>query len=251
MQDGIIKGLGNSRWLKSSIGNTTTWQQFLSSLIAGTLPIDLNGINETGWDQLGTALNKANLLSDETAEKYPGLPENPVPNDVFSLLADQTSRLKLINSFETTGTEYVYVVLDSVGIPRKRYLIELFSKTLPSSGNRLQVSITMAAYYDGIEQTNIYQEVSCIEPGQSSIKTGFDNREFCTGSRILLNVEYTPDSMTANERLNYYGAVNISGRTCLILVSATNQNTYKLNSLRISSRYGEPITINVYEKVNA
>ena len=71
MQDGIIKGTGNSRYLKSISNFLTqypTYQDFVAALVAGTLPIDLNGVNETGWDQLGTALNKANLLSDETAE---------------------------------------------------------------------------------------------------------------------------------------------------------------------------------------
>ena len=70
MQDGIIKGTGNSRYLKSIsnfLQQYPTYQDFVAALVAGTLPIDLNGINETGWDQLGTALNKANLLSDETA----------------------------------------------------------------------------------------------------------------------------------------------------------------------------------------
>ena len=86
MQDAIIKGLGNSRWLKSGIGNTTTWQQFLDSLIAGTLPIDLNGINEEGWDVLGTPLNKQTLLTDVAAAMY-GLGSDATVNDVFMALA--------------------------------------------------------------------------------------------------------------------------------------------------------------------
>lgn len=91
MQDGIIKGTGNSRYLKSISNFLTqypTYQDFVAALAAGTLPIDLNGINETGWDQLGTALNKANLLSDETVTAYgSSLPENPVPDDVLSVLS--------------------------------------------------------------------------------------------------------------------------------------------------------------------
>ncbi len=70
MQDGIIKGTGNSRYLKS-VANFLSlypnYEAFAAALIAGELPIDLNGINEAGWQQLATALNKANLLSDETA----------------------------------------------------------------------------------------------------------------------------------------------------------------------------------------
>lgn len=89
MQDGIIKGTGNSRYLKS-IGNFLTqyptYQDFVAALVAGTLPIDLNGINETGWDRLGTALNKANLLSDETAAAL-GLPNTAVPDDALESIA--------------------------------------------------------------------------------------------------------------------------------------------------------------------
>ena len=88
MQDGIIKGTGNSRYLKSIsnfLQQYPTYQDFVAALVAGTLPIDLNGINETGWDQLGTALNKANLLSDETAEAL-GLTSEAVPDDAFGAL---------------------------------------------------------------------------------------------------------------------------------------------------------------------
>lgn len=73
MQDGIIKGTGNSRFLKSVpdfLSQYPTYESFVAALAAGTLPVDFNGINETGWQQLGTALNKGNLLSDETAALF-------------------------------------------------------------------------------------------------------------------------------------------------------------------------------------
>lgn len=70
MIDGIIKENGNSRYLRS-VANLLalypTYESFAAALVAGTLPIDLAGINEEGWETIGTALNKANLLSDETA----------------------------------------------------------------------------------------------------------------------------------------------------------------------------------------
>lgn len=88
MQDGVIKGTGNSRYLKSIAAFLTqypTYEAFAAALAAGTLPIDLNGINETGWETLGTALNKANLLQDATAALY-GLGSDAVPDDVLSYL---------------------------------------------------------------------------------------------------------------------------------------------------------------------
>lgn len=118
MQDGIIKGTGNSRYLKSISNFLTqypTYQDFAAALVAGTLPIDLNGINETGWDQLGTALNKANLLSDETAAAM-GLPNTAVPDDVLEKLSDSLlyvdgsfsspdgSAVNLPNQLFVTGT---------------------------------------------------------------------------------------------------------------------------------------------------
>lgn len=108
MQDGIIKGTGNSRYLKSIsnfLQQYPTYQDFVAALVAGTLPVDLNGINETGWDQLGTALNKANLLSDETAAAL-GLPNTAVPDDAFMVASKvlQAGNCKIEHgSYKGTG----------------------------------------------------------------------------------------------------------------------------------------------------
>lgn len=70
MTDGIISGTGNSRFLRTVANILTyapTWADAAALMAAGEFPIDLNGINPDGWDTLGTLLNKANLLSDETA----------------------------------------------------------------------------------------------------------------------------------------------------------------------------------------
>jgi hypothetical protein len=86
MRDSIIKNTGNSRYLKSAISASATWEQFRAALIAGTLPIDLNGINTAGWQQVGDALNKANLLPDGIITAF-GLPgSNPQVKDGISRL---------------------------------------------------------------------------------------------------------------------------------------------------------------------
>lgn len=86
MRDSIIKNTGNSRYLKSAISAATTWEQFRAALIAGTLPIDLNGINTAGWQQVGDALNKENLLPDGVVTAF-GLPgSNPQVKDGISRL---------------------------------------------------------------------------------------------------------------------------------------------------------------------
>ena len=87
MQDFIPKGNGNSRSLKSSIPNGTTWEQALEMLRNGTFPIDIGAANEAGVLQKGNPLNKSTLLKDETAALFKDLPENPVPDEVFRILS--------------------------------------------------------------------------------------------------------------------------------------------------------------------
>lgn len=66
MKDTIIKKTGNSRFLRSSVAEDITFAEFITLLRAGQLPIDLAGINEEGIETLGMALNKENLLNEET-----------------------------------------------------------------------------------------------------------------------------------------------------------------------------------------
>ena len=86
MKDSILKGTGNSRFLKSAVPAGTSWADALAMLQAGTFPIDFNGINTEGFQQVGTPLNKANLLKDVNALTL-GLTGDAVPNDMFNVLA--------------------------------------------------------------------------------------------------------------------------------------------------------------------
>lgn len=86
MKDSILKGTGNSRFLKSAIPDGTTWAEALAMLRAGTFPMDLNGINNAGFQQVGTPLNKANLLKDVNALTL-GLTGDPTPDNMFNVLA--------------------------------------------------------------------------------------------------------------------------------------------------------------------
>ena len=91
MQDAISLGTGNSRYLKSVSGFLTlypTYEDFVSALAAGTLPIDLNGVNPDGWAQQGTELNKANLLTDATAALM-NLGGEASVNDALATLAQR------------------------------------------------------------------------------------------------------------------------------------------------------------------
>ena len=86
MKDSILKGTGNSRFLKSAVPAGTSWADALAMLQAGTFPIDFNGINTEGFQQVGTPLNKANLLKDATAAQI-GRPPSTTPDGMFQALA--------------------------------------------------------------------------------------------------------------------------------------------------------------------
>lgn len=88
LTDGIIKGSGNSRYLKSVANALTlypTHESFMEALAAGTLPVDLNGINPAGWTTQGTPLNKSTLLTDALCTAL-GLPTTATPTQAMDKL---------------------------------------------------------------------------------------------------------------------------------------------------------------------
>ena len=106
MQDGIIAGNGNSRYLKTvaeALSLYPTYQDFIAALIPGTFPIDLNPINAAGWVHQGTALNKANLLADVTASSI-GLGGDATPNSAFANLQSKIKNLSSAKSEVVPGS---------------------------------------------------------------------------------------------------------------------------------------------------
>lgn len=102
MIDSVLKGTGNSRFLKSAVPAGTSWADALAMLQAGTFPIDFNGINTDGFQQVGTPLNKANLLKDATAAQI-GLPPSTTPDGMFQALGN-TGELHVWRKTVTSGT---------------------------------------------------------------------------------------------------------------------------------------------------
>ena len=96
MQDLVALGTGNSRLMKSNISPSTTLSELISMLNNGTFPYDIGPLNAAGISQQGTALNKANLLTDATASLI-GLSSDATPNDAF-----QTLR-KLVSTAQSTA----------------------------------------------------------------------------------------------------------------------------------------------------
>ncbi len=104
MQDAIALGTGNSRYLKSVSGFLSlypTYEAFAEAMVAGTLPIDLNGKNPDGWAQQGTALDKASLLTDATAALV-DLGSEATVNDVLATLAGKAASAEKLITYGTT-----------------------------------------------------------------------------------------------------------------------------------------------------
>lgn len=85
MTDTVIKGSGNSRSIKSVPTLPEEWSTARAQLINQGWPIDLGPLNKAGILTHGTDLNKANLLTDETAALL-GLDSSAVPNDALMAL---------------------------------------------------------------------------------------------------------------------------------------------------------------------
>lgn len=113
MIDSVLKGTGNSRFLKSAVPAGTSWADALAMLQAGTFPIDFNGINTEGFQQVGTPLNKANLLKDATAAQI-GLPPSTTPDGMFQALGN-TGELHVWRKTVVVGSYYIGPAQDNYG----------------------------------------------------------------------------------------------------------------------------------------
>ncbi len=92
MKNFQAKGTGNSRLLKSSIPEGTTWAEALALLRAGTFPVDFAGFNPAGIQEQGTLLNKAALLQDRTAEALELPQEDPTIDDALYAVSQRESQ---------------------------------------------------------------------------------------------------------------------------------------------------------------
>ncbi len=113
MIDGIINETGNSRYLRSVSNLLTlypTYEDFAAALVAGTLPIDLAGINEAGWQQIGTDLRKLNLLNDSTATL---IFDNPTGDETVD---DAFRQLAILRTPFSTGDWSVIDAICSLGL---------------------------------------------------------------------------------------------------------------------------------------
>lgn len=128
MVDGKIKGTGNSRYLKSVSDFKSlypTYDAFVEALVAGTLPVDLNGVNADGWETQGTPLVKSNLLSGEVSSTIFGTDDDKTVNEALSCLMGKIGNLNdlapgnlTVETGSFTGDGELSRTLTFQGIPK-------------------------------------------------------------------------------------------------------------------------------------
>lgn len=191
MIDSVLKGTGNSRFLKSAVPAGTSWADALAMLQAGTFPIDFNGINTEGFQQVGTPLNKANLLKDATAAQI-GLPPSTTPDGMFQALGN-TGELHVWRKTAANGTgtyslgavqeglHYIkwanYATSDS-SVGTFEYGSEIsVDNDGAITGIKNPSTITIKPWDDDVSKANVFKGkfikmISQVETGMSSFKIG-------------------------------------------------------------------------------
>ena len=90
MKDTVIKGDGTSRALKAPASMPETFEEWRSQLLAGNATMDI-GLNSDGCTVVGTAMSKANLLSDTTKAALELSQSDPTVNDALYALSQKGS----------------------------------------------------------------------------------------------------------------------------------------------------------------
>lgn len=160
MKNMIISGTGNSRKIKTSLPENTTWADALAMMRAGTFPIDLNGVNSSGISQEGTPLNKDTLMPDALATAIQTLTgeifsQEPTPANQMHLLVNFLGNNAVsrnvtasvdINDVTKTGYYVFDLSIEELthfpeDLPRsgQGYLLALANSITPSTQKMVQI----------------------------------------------------------------------------------------------------------------
>ena len=148
MKDTVIKGNGMSRVIKAPADMPETFEEWRTQLLAGEAHLDI-GLNAAGCTVVGTAMSKANLLSNSTKEALELEQSDPTVNDALYALSQKGSPAEL-HVLADTGTT---VTLTKSG--------KTLSATVGSDGYAILYPSelgdwTMVYTYDGTQKTRIY-----------------------------------------------------------------------------------------------
>lgn len=232
MIDSVLRGTGNSRFLKSAVPAGTSWADALAMLQAGTFPIDLNGINNAGFQQVGTPLNKANLLKDATAAQI-GLPPSTTPDGMFQALGN-TGELhvwrKTVKTSSDTPAGYTLgAVQSNLHVPTSGQTVDfVYSASItvgndgtvsqPSSGTKS--AFATSAHVSGV-QSVLAGKFFTVKNDYGSV---IDGVWYCPSS-LTVSVSGNDIILSQAQKVNAHGIIP-AGTTTTYPVS-TNPNAYQ------------------------
>lgn len=188
MNDTVIKGTHNSRSILGAADIPETWADARAQLIANGWPIDLGPLNPLGCLQVGTGYTKAEVLSDETAEKIGLEQKNPTINNAFN---------GVLTILEMMQADKAYVrikVRSSNGIPVSGVLINGLSATLKGGDVYTDNSGTATGYINaGMATISIsdYLDIADKSETISAVSGKFYNVELIVETRNFLLITST------------------------------------------------------------
>lgn len=148
MKDTVIKGDGTSRTLKAPASMPETFEEWRSQLLAGNATMDI-GLNSDGCTVVGTAMSKANLLSDTTKAALELSQSDPTVNDALYALSQKGSPAE-VHVMADVGTT---VTMSRSG--------KTLTATVGSDGNAVLYPAelgewTIVYIFDGSQKTRTY-----------------------------------------------------------------------------------------------
>lgn len=233
MIDSVLKGTGNSRFLKSAVPAGTSWADALAMLQAGTFPIDLNGINNAGFQQVGTPLNKANLLKDATAAQI-GLPPSTTPDGMFRALGN-TGELhvwrKTVKTSSDTPAGYTLGAAQSnLHVPTSGQTVDFVYSASITVGNDGTVSQPSSGTKRAFATSAYVSAVQSVLAGKFfTVKNDYGS--------VIDGVWYCPSSLT----------VSVSGND-IILSQAQKVNAHGIIPAGTTTTYPVSTNPNVYQE---
>ena len=192
MLDMIIKNTGNSRSLRSVANFMTlypTYEAFVQALVSGTLPVDIGGVNAAGVQQMGTPLNKANLLTDATEVSLWGGAANRTVDQALLRLHQLTVYIQGIAQGRALSTWGSYVGTGTYGQANPNTLTFPFQPKLVLIHGSRQAAGFIAAY--GVPEVQLFSGVDGAY-GTNSIRWSGNNMswfQFTANPYYQLNSE--------------------------------------------------------------
>ena len=228
MKDMVTNGTGNSRYLKTSLASGTTWESALAMLREGTFPIDLNGLNNGGITQLGSAYSKANVLPDDVCALLGLNSTTAEPKDAFGVVGNP-AELWMWEKFNFTPGSY-------------RDGETHTNVTIMREGGTIYDTVII--YYSDSISVDEYGMVSLINPSTFDLSyNNYSSASVLKGKYIRIganSVAFIPTTATfSRQQDGYFYEVRVSTLTYIVgvkpvfshveYVSSPNSFTYPEN----------------------